>query len=895
MKLTGEYINKVGQRISVGIVTGGDSGTTAEITDGGDYQFSADDTVSTESGLNDSFDALIAHSATIRIQSRNYNSALYARGVKDAAVSIDRDGEALFRGWLEPSVYSQSYQEEYDEQELNCVDWIGALQYTPFRGVGDTTTWRKAMRESDTHSFLDLLTEALTAGAGKEKWALYYDGSKQLDGDISSSLFSHLGVSDMAFLGDDADSVKNYHDVVEAILQYLDLHIVQEGAAFYVFSWESLRKGDVKWTLIAGDETIGSIGWGQTTEIEDSIASGVDGQINVGEVWNKLSIKVSPKPLSELATSPLDDSGKVPAYGARQKYVTEYSSDGNGDSAHKAFKSLVLNGSYNAGDYDGFSVTDYIIRIKRSVDWQIGRAGTDYCDELSKDGTHQETIPNKEAGQIGAMLLSVGKIDKKANKKDNSPVKKPEMDDYLVVSVNGNEEDDEEKARPSTDDVRAAMPVAVYQGGTSGSVYSPSDAGMTNYLVISGNIILNPVMERSSAVSGPATGERGGHDTIKELRDFYANSSLKCTTVPSRTNKDGRFLTFKWWKSADAKAEPTEDLNPQELSSGSSEGWTPYTGDGPELYEYKYSQIGDRTDEIGKIGVLECMLRIGDKVLVENKTGAGKPTDFTWQTYKSADSCTEEEYYSQTFTIGFDPKVGDKIIGDEYEIGRNFDYNMNIDADGGMAIPLPYDAHLSGAVELKILGPVLWTWNNITRRHPTFFRHTKWSSTEIPLMAHVSSIVVREMSMKIYSDTDSDIDESDIIYTSKTDESFYNKKDEIELALCSGFTSEECRQHGITNTTGTTTVVDLRSKSALLSLHDNISGEDAKPEKLYLNAHYQESHKPRVELTLGLEDTGAVHDFGHYHYETLGKTLYVRSVERNLMEGSAQVKMGEVF
>lgn len=895
MRLAGEYINEEGQRVGVELVTGGDAASTTEITEGGEYQFAADDTVTTESGLNDSFDAIIAHSATIRLQGQHYNSKLYARGVKDVSVSVERDSEHVFRGWLEPSVYSQSYQDSYDDIELNCVDWLGALQYSPFRGVGDTTNWKKAKRESDTSSFLSLMTEALTAGAGDGKWALFYDGSKQLEGDTSSSLFAHLGVSDMAFLGDDADSVKNYHDVVEAILQYLDLHIVQEGAAFYVFSWESLRKGNVTWTLIAGDETIGSIGWAQTTEIEDSIASGVDGQINVGEVWNKLSIKVSPKPLSELATSPLDDSGKVPAYGARQKYVTEYSSDGNGVSAHTAFKSLVLTGSYNAGDYDGFSVTDYIIRIKRSIDWQIGRAGTDYCDELSKDGTHQETIPNKEAGQIGAMLVSVGKIDKKASLKDNSPVSSPEMNDYLVVSVNGNEEDDDSKARPSSDDVRNAMPVAVYQGGASGSVYSPSDAGMTNYLVISGSMILNPVMHTSTPLDLLPT--KGKNGTIKDLRDYYASGTANFapTTVESRTNKDGRYLTFKWWKSASPKDEPAEDLNPQGASDGNSRGWIPYTEDGPEQYPYQYSNIGDSSDEVSKIGVLECMLRIGDKVLVEDKTGTGKPSDFSWQPYKSADSCTEEEYYSQTFTIGFDPKVGDKIIGSEYEIGRNFDYNLNIDAEKGMAIPLPYSAHLSGTVELKILGPVLWTWNNVTRRHPTFFRHTKWSSTEIPLMAHVSSIVVKELAMKIYSDTDSDTDESDIIYTSKTDESFYNKKDEIELALCSGFTSDECRQHGITNTTGATTVVDLRNKSALLSLHDNISGEDAKPEKLYLNAHYLESHKPRVELTLGLEDTGAVHDFGHYHYETLGKTLYVRSVERNLMEGSAQVKMGEVF
>ena len=34
---------------------------------------------------------------------------------------------------------------------------------------------------------------------------------------------------------------------------------------------------------------------------------------------------------------------------------------------------------------------------------------------------------------------------------------------------------------------------------------------------------------------------------------------------------------------------------------------------GPQLYEFKYSAIGDGSDHISKVGVLACMLIIGDK------------------------------------------------------------------------------------------------------------------------------------------------------------------------------------------------------------------------------------------------------------------------------------------
>ena len=50
---------------------------------------------------------------------------------------------------------------------------------------------------------------------------------------------------------------------------------------------------------------------------------------------------------------------------------------------------------------------------------------------------------------------------------------------------------------------------------------------------------------------------------------------------------------------------------------------------------------------------------------------------------------------------------------------------MNLDAKG-TAIPIKKSDALSGAVVFRILGPVNLTWNDITRRHPSFWRHTKW-------------------------------------------------------------------------------------------------------------------------------------------------------------------------
>lgn len=63
-------------------------------------------------------------------------------------------------------------------------------------------------------------------------------------------------------------------------------------------------------------------------------------------------------------------------------------------------------------------------------------------------------------------------------------------------------------------------------------------------------------------------------------------------------------------------------------------------------------------------------------------------TDFEWRKYKTLEECSsEDEYYQQCFTIGFDPKIGDKIVGTKFDLQNNVNYELGIDAEG-IAIPI---------------------------------------------------------------------------------------------------------------------------------------------------------------------------------------------------------------
>ena len=109
MKIHGEFINKKGRVVGV-YITSATGNKDIEIDgEGSDVHFSADDTVTTESGFNDSLDVILAHSATIRLSTVQFIPELFAKGSHDVKVEVTLDGDCIFAGFVEPNTYSQDY------------------------------------------------------------------------------------------------------------------------------------------------------------------------------------------------------------------------------------------------------------------------------------------------------------------------------------------------------------------------------------------------------------------------------------------------------------------------------------------------------------------------------------------------------------------------------------------------------------------------------------------------------------------------------------------------------------------------------------------------------------------------------------------------------------------
>ena len=885
MYIHGSFLSQQSDTITVHIVTGNDRTQTIEIgTEKADVYFS-EDPAEIENEVNDTFDVLLRNSAKIRLLCGNLIKDLFSTSCRDAVVNIYKNDTCIFAGFIEPQTLSQPYNDRWDELELNCIDALSALQYSKYKNVGALgVIYAFVKAEAAQRSFYDIATEILqgvTDGLdilGNQNIKYWYDGSKAIDAKTSNryQVFKQLSISDLLFLGDDESDVWQQDEVLEELFKYLNLHIVQDGFNFYIFSWESVKAtlDKIIWHDIVANSTKTTAQ--QAVTIALANVADCDTTISIGDVYNQLLLTAKVEDIESVIESPLDDDLLASPYINKQKYLTEYSSDGEGKTAYNAFYDMTHD---KKTTYGGGAITDWYLQVMRNKQWTFpmnGNTDIDIVDYFGSEGTNQHALPDWLGQAPGAAIMALGSVKINTANDDNSPTSKVNMTNYLVVSVNGNGIDnDENKTYPSVADIQKNIPYAVYNGNKAGGVFSPPDEETTNYIVLSGKVILNPIMRQTDTYTNL-------HN--KEWKSVWHH------TVPSRNNGDGRYYTRQYWKAET----PDKEVSWHE---GADSGFYPYTGEGPEEFEFKYSAIGDSTDTISKVAVLACMLVIGDKCVVETGTD-GQTTDFVWQKYKERSECqSDDEYYQQCFTIGFDPKIGDKLVGTEFSIQNNIDYKMGIDAEG-IAIPITKGDKISGQVRFMILGPVNATWDVITRRHPTFFRHTKWSSSSVPLLAHVSSILIKSFEVKVYSDNgliSNGNDDNDIIYMSDTKETFVNKKDDLEFKINSALTATECAQLGVSNTVKLSTPLNISTGDGVLEVYDRNGNVKAKPEQIYVDSYYTEYHKPRIVMEQKLRDIdNVVSLFNHYRHEALNKEFFVQGIGRNLIEGRADLTLKEI-
>lgn len=832
--------------------------------------------ISIETDNEDTFQTIIKRSASINLVTKDYiGDKLFADNSRNIKVNIYKGDKCIYAGFVEPNTFSQPFVNGLDEFTVNTTDALATLQYYNYGDV-NLNNYKASRAKASVKSFKDMLDQIMQDIQDIDivngtKGKIFYDLSKGVSKGKEKTIFSDCSMSELYMLGDEADDVWTNEDVISQMMQYLNLHIIQDGFDYYIYDWNTIKDKRTGWYNLTENTTVTITP--TLLEMTADLHSSDDTNLSVADVYNQVSIKCSLEDQDSVIESPMDSENLSSLYNGKQKFMTEYISEGEGVRANNAFFDMIHD---RATSYDACKIVDWYLQAMYNTNWNfITPKGyiTSLCELSNGVYVNQWKLPKYlKDNQLIPCIFKMGSVKKQNDVTDNSPTSKIDMNTYLYISINGNGDDTETNHSPSDQTIKDRSGMIEYIGNNSGGVFSPTDDITTNYLVFSGEMCLMPIQRETEIFSILQKHDRG---------DYWHR------TVPSDNNGDGRYYTRRWYTQEKPSDTPSSYLS----NALSLHPWT--TDKANHELQYNYTANGDSTDMFKKLPILECELIIGNKRLVE--TNIDTYGNSTYQWVKIGEEPTIDGEKKTTFSLGIDPKIGDKIIGDEFDIQNNISYTMNLDAKG-TAIPIKKSDALSGAVVFRILGPVNLTQNDITRRHPSFWRHTKWYNNTKFVLSHIENIIIKNFECKIYSDQggNENKQDNDLIYMSNETDRFINKKDDVEFKFITQLSSSECAKKGIKNTVNLNAVIETDSQTPLESIYNATTMETAKPEEHYINQYYLSYSRPKLIMETDLHDSPSISIHSILHSKVLNRNFFVQSIDRDLKESTVHIKLKEV-
>jgi hypothetical protein len=790
---------------------------------------------------------------------KDLSDILFANTNRDIKVKVERmvwghgdwDYRTLFYGYVDPLQFEQGYAHNYEEITINATDPLGALEQLKIDKI-DTS-------EGDVVPVMNIIYKIFDTVFASDASA--FKGIKTYMNDNINP--NGIKVNLSVFYGDSEDDYMTLYDTLYELLKYLGCTICYEPEGKYVniynlYNMTNDINDDDPW-FDAKDDAMDS-----------------SGSLSKDDAYSQIKITCEIEPNDE-DIDLIDSDLMYSDYSNYQKYMTELVSPGEGDSAYSGFKDLLLN---ETTDYEAGYKLDHYCYVKRNDAWDFGdrsyitymngSTNTEATDEERKmKGDQSDVLRYLKNNSGKAAFVSFGKGNK-INYKDNSPVNNIGMTDYLVISINGHN-DHGTRGHISTlmQELQSNSPICKYNGLKSVNI-TPTDKDITNYIVISGKMILNPLQRKTGPNWEPDPNfPDDWHDFPSGMDMLYNNSTntysmakqtvtqlynhkifLWHRTVWHPDNGDGAYYTQKWWK------DKNKDPRNPDYEIIDQDGTFGYLDNKEnEMLKYSWTSYGNEEDKVSKLPIFICELKIGDKYCVEmlnlGEKGQGV---FKWMTYDEWNSYDagglksfrRNGFDRPYFTIGIDPKVDDKLIGHSFNIQNNISYTMNINGTG-TAIPIKITDKLNGVPEFTILGVMNHMWNEIERVHPTLFRSTSWNDHLFWTLELLDSILISDFKIEFKSDNalyskDMTNADNDLVYVSDLDPR-YTEILECDLKICTPLTMDECLEQGIKYQTSNSYVMTINDDPFYGWGSDNI-----KPEQLLIDYLYKQYKEPARKI-----------------------------------------------
>lgn len=897
MRYFGEFINEQGRKCSVEIVTGGNTSQSVCIgePDGGLY-FDAEEPVTLEAQADDIFSPLILQRGTIRLQSTRFLPDLFRADCLESVVTITENGVRIFRGFVLPRTYTQDFNSVEDSLDINIIDRLTALQ------------WQRWSNREGLMPLGEIVDYCLDKVGVSKTEAMYFGIPEAEDG--SQNAFSEVQVNAKIFKGDEEAENMTLLDVLSEVLKYLNLHAHDDGRNIKIFSWAMLK-------------TIGP-----EIQLTPQTVYGNDAKIEIGEIWNRIKVVCETDETEELIKDPLDGDECTSPFSRAHHYMTSYNLNTPPpvENDYVMFGRLLYGDTYPDVHCNEAWRRDWWVRVLENPGWSFYRYSSlnnwdwryplpdgddDYriaAPMYTDDGTQEWQFPDRIRTDMGAGLLEITTGRQEYRPDNNEVATDFDKERVMVIQVGGDTLASVENAGSWFDAgaeeqrkrLAGSCPRAIWRGGKMN--LSPSDAETTRYIDISGKFVMVP-KEPDATDWSRFENYFFNHQTpgTAEWRDIVK----LCRTKKRGEDKQTTFAEIIY-----RDAEPTtwHERSNDPVENADAPGFRFYQSSeitkAVKIPDIDYGHLGGSNHEAtmdltGKVGVLICALVVGDKCL-SGWGDDGAPGDYKWVKFRNG----KEGGELSTFTIGFDIKPGDYLLGQEYPILQNMPYSKLLDLKG-TAIPIKESDQLEGDVTFMILGPAyLRFYGKRLYNTQNYLPQTVPSDTFRPggyvplgdghnILRQMESIWLKDFNIKLVSDNagNDPLQECDIVYTSDTDEHYDNPKDEITMKICSALTAQERAELGVSDKTRPNTALD-KNFAGVTRLRFPLMGM-MKPEQAYVDWYYRECSQPRITLTAAVRVAATNDLLTKIKHPALANGFYATGYSRDLKSGKTEFTLRE--
>lgn len=775
--------------------------------------------------------------------------------VKWAEIGVNDDTpvsnwEIVFDGYVNPLSFNQPYARTWNSFTLECTDRLGILQYKKFADLLSSHDY------ATPRTFINL--------------ALSPCSYNNINYSIENDHTQDTKINPKIFIGESEDEWMTCLEVLNEIGKVYGFYIFQENDYCVV---KSMITNDGTLHVVQKDEYMSD-----------------DANISIDDAYNVVKCTVDISNLDETFINPFDEEYNHLVGKKADRIMTEVVLKTSVSKANKRYDTRVFMSlkllydtipyikNWSSVQQSGDNLPEIYEHYGQIVDNSLFTFPTpNYMDPASLgggggNGSHEINYTFKwlKDNPGKGAFVSIGKTGNIINPKDNGVVSVNEMSTALVIQVGGHDNASHENTRLSNQ-IYNNMPVCSFSM-TDAVNLIPNDMSVTNWLVISGKMLLNPVQPKTgiswgsnkwlcsqNTIDGCITNmnqmnwhKMWGNDPDDSLwnRALQVNGDVAYYQNYTWENIT-ETVVYPWPYNQDPVIDEPDMFNPI-LSTGYKR--LEYEGcaydDNDDVVEF---------DNISKVPIIACEMKIGDKYLTENTALLNQyrwympayavNQIYSWKTAAEAAQAGLNTY----FTIGINPKIGDFIVGQEYEVQNTVSIDMQIDAKG-FAIPIPYTAGLTGAVSFKILGPVNLVFKRpgkITYKTPFYDAIDVEGLVHELVLACTENIVIKDLKFKLYAGGSSTIHDydNDLVYCSDNNDTYTEDK-EFDCKFCTALTQQEVDNLGIDYKANNSTILNLNNEPWYGMSYGGQSG--VKLEEARVKEQYDIWKKPRnlIEVTL---------------------------------------------